>query len=417
MKIRYHRCAGMDVHEKSVFVCVRLVEGKKEEILEATFGTFTEDLEELKAWLLRHRVKRVAMESRGVYWRPVRNVREQPPGKLELLLLNPQHVKALPGHKTDRVDARRISELLQHGLVRPSFVPPVEIRELRDLVRRRVHVQQDRNRTINRIHRLLETANIKLSSVLSRLTSGTGRKILEGLATTTLRHPESLAILARHKRLQPKQEQLRKALRCHPTDHFRYLLGELLHELDRLEQKLGELELKIGARMKPYQDIIQRLCQVPGIQQIAAWTLISEIGTDMTRFATANHLASWAGLCPGNSESAGKRHSGRTNKGNAYLRRMLTQCAWAAVRKPGFLSAFFHRISHRTGNKKAAIALAHRLLVIAFHLIRDGSHYHEAGQDFYDKLNPSRTLNRLVQRIQRLGFSVALEQKNLPAPG
>jgi len=404
----------LDVHEKSVFVCARIVENKKVEVLEATFATFTEDLEELKAWLKRHRIKRVAMESTGVYWRPVWNVLEQTQGKLELLLLNPQHVKALPGHKTDRVDAARIAELLQYGLVRASFVPPVDIRELRDLVRRRVHIQQDRNRIINRIHRLLETANIKLSSVLSNLTGVTGRKLLEGLATTTLIRPESLVLLANHKKLRPKQDLLRKALRCYPTDHFRFLLSELLEELNRLDGKLLLLEVRIEQYMRPHRDVIERLKEIPGVDRITAWTLISEIGLDMTRFPTSGNLASWAGLCPGNSESAVKRHSGRTNKGNRYLRRALTQSAWAAVRstkKPTFLTAVFRRITRRAGLKKAAIAVAHRILILAYCIIRDGSRYRELGADYFDRLNPARTLNHLIHRIENLGFSIDRTKK------
>jgi transposase len=417
LKTIYRRCAGLDVHEESVFVCARIVQGKKVEVLEATFATFTEDLEALKAWLVRNRIKRVARESTGVYWRPVWNVLEQGPQKLELLLLNPKHVKALPGHKTDRVDAARIAELLQYGLVRASFVPPVDIRELRDLVRRRVHAQRDRTRTINRIHRLLETANIKLSCVLSNLTEGTGRSLLDGLATVTLIRPESLAILVKHKRLQPKLDLIRKALRCHPTDHFRFLLSELLEELDRLQGKVLLLDTRIEERLRPHKDLIERLDEIPGVDRITAWTIISEIGLDMSRFPTAGHLASWAGLCPGNSESAGKRHSGRTNKGNRYLRRGLTQSAWAvfkASRKRTFLTALFHRIAGRAGRKKANIAVAHRILTLAYCIIRDGSRYREIGQDYFDRINPARTLKKLIQRIDRLGYSVALGPKIIP---
>lgn len=420
MKVIYRRCAGLDVHEKSVFVCARIMQGKSVEIIEATFPTFTEDLEELKAWLIRHRIKRVAMESTGVYWRPVWNVLEQPPGKLDLVLLNPQHVKALPGHKTDRVDAARIAELLQYGLLRASFVPPPEIRELRDLLRRRVHVQQDRNRVSNRIHRLLETANIKVSSVLGKVTSKTFRSILEGLATTTLIRPESLALLATHKRVRPKQELLRKALRgCRLSEHFRFLLGELLEELDRLTAKMALLEQRISERMQPHAELVDRLCEVPGVDRITAWTLIAEIGTDMSRFPTGGHLASWCGLCPGNNASAGKRHSGRTGKGNRYIRRVLVQAAWAAARinrRRTFFTTLFFRVSSRAGMKKAAIAVAHRILTLAYVMIRDGSRYREQGADYFDRLNPERTKNRLLARLQHLGFDVDLKPRIVPHP-
>lgn len=414
MKIIYRRCAGLDVHEKNVFVCARIVNGKSVEVLEATFPTFTEDLEELKAWLIRHRIKRVAMESTGVYWRPVWNILEQG-GKLELLLLNPQHVKALPGHKTDRVDAARIAELLQYGLVRPSFVPPMEIRELRDLLRRRVHISQDRNRVSNRIHRLLETANIKLSSVLGKVTTKTFRSILEGLVTAESIHPEALAILATHKRVRPKQEQIRKALRgCRLTEHCRFLLQELLEELDRLTAKMTTLEQRIATRMEPHAELVGRLCEIPGVDRITAWTLIAEVGTDMTRFPSAGHLASWCGLCPGNHASAGKRHSGHTGKGNRYIRRVLIQAAWAAARisrRRTFFTTLFHRIRSRAGLKKAAVAVAHRILTLAYCMIRDGSSYREQGADYFDRLHPERTKNKLIQRLDRLGFAVQITPK------
>jgi transposase len=418
MKVIYRRCAGLDVHEKSVSVCARIVQGKQVEILEATFPTFTEDLEELKAWLTRHHVKRVAMESTGVYWRPVWNVLERGPRKLDLLLLNPQHVKALPGHKTDRVDAARISELLQYGLLRASFVPPPEIRELRDLLRRRVHMVRDRNRISNRIHRLLEGANIKVSSVLTKVTTKTFHGILEGLATARSIKPEALAMLATSKRVRAKQEQLRKALRgCQLTDHFRFLLSELLEELDRLTAKLGMLEDRVREQIEPYADLVNRLCEIPGMGYLTAWTLIAEIGADMSRFPSAGHLASWCGLCPGNSESAGKRHSGRTGKGNRYVRRALVEAAWAAARitsKRTFFTTLFFRVSRRAGLKKAAIAVAHRLLQVIYHIIRDGSRYREQGADYFDRIHPERTKMRLLARLEGLGYNVEITPKIPP---
>jgi transposase len=417
LKIIYRRCAGLDVHEKNVFVCARILRGKELEVIEATFSTFTEDLEELRAWLIRNRIQRVAMESTGVYWRPVWNILEQPSAKLDLILLNPQHVKALPGHKTDRVDAARIAELAQYDLVRASFVPPMEIRELRDLVRRRVHLTQDRNRVSNRIHRLLELQNIKLSSVLGKVTGATSRSILHALATAETMKPEAFALLATHKRVRAKREQLAKALRSHLTDHFRFLLQELLEELDRLTGKIKLLEARITERMQPHQELIQRLCQIPGIDSITAWTLVSEIGVDMGRFPGSGHLASWCGLCPGNAASAGKRHSGRTSKGNRYIRRALVQAAWAAARinrKRNFFTTFFYRISSRAGMKKAALAVAHRMLTIVYSMIRDGSSYRENGADYFDRLHPERTKNKLTARLERLGFLVHLEQKLSP---
>jgi transposase len=414
MQILYRRCAGLDVHEKSVSACIRVVKGRQVETVEATFPTFTEDLEQLRDWLVRNRIQRVAMESTGVYWRPVWNILERSRVKLDLLLLNPQHVKALPGHKTDRVDAARIAELTQYGLVRASFVPPQEIRELRDLVRRRVHLQQDRSRVSSRIHRLLELQNIKISSVLKKMTSATARSILEGLATATTIKPEALALLATHKRVRDKREQLKKALRCHLTDHFRFLLRELLEELDRLTAKMKLMEERIAGRMIPYGDLIARLCEIPGVETLTAWTLIAEIGVDMSRFPTGGHLASWSALCPGNAESGGKRHSGRTGKGNRYVRRALLQAAWAAARitrKRTFFTTFFYRVSRKAGMKKAAVAVAHKILHLAYVMIRDGSTYHEQGADYYDRIHPERTATSLIRRIEKLGFNVQITPK------
>jgi transposase len=417
MQIIYRRCAGLDIHEKSVSACIRIVKGKQVETMEATFPTFTEDLEQLRDWLVRNRIQRVAMESTGVYWRPVWNILERKPAKLDLLLLNPQHVKALPGHKTDRVDAARIAELTQYGLVRPSFVPPEEIRELRDLVRRRVHLQQDRSRISSRIHRLLELQNIKLSSVLTKMTTKTARSILEGLATSQWIKPESLALLATHKRVRGKRDLLRKALRCHLTDHFRFLLRELLEELDRLTAKMKLMEERIAERMKPYGELIDRLCEIPGVERLTAWALIAEVGVDMSRFPAAGHLASWCGLCPGNAESAGKRHSGRTSKGNRYVRRALLQAAWAAARitrRRTFFTTFFFRVSRKAGMKKAAVAVAHKILALAYIMIRDGTRYREQGADYFDRVHPERTKNRLTQRLESLGFEVQLTPKSIP---
>ena len=417
MKVIYRRCAGLDVQEKSVSVCVRIVRGKQVEKIEATFPTFSQDLDQLRAWLVRQRIGRVAMESTGVYWQPVWNILERSPS-LQLLLLNPQHVKALPGHKTDRVDAARIAELLPYGRLRASFVPPPEIRQLRDLVRRRTHMVADRNRISNRIHRLLEGANVKLSSVLGKVTGTTFRSILEGLASSDFIRPEALALLATHKRVRGKRPLIEKALRgCQRTDHFRFLLRELLDELDRLTGKLQAWEQRIDQYMQPHAQTIARLCEIPGVNRITAWTLIAEIGVDMSQFATAAHLASWAGLCPGNAESAGKRHSGRTGKGNSYLRRALVEAAWAAARitrRRTFFTTLFFRISRRAGMKKATIAVAHRILQVAYTMLRDGSRYREQGPDYFDRLHPDRTRNRLVARLQSLGFDVQLLPKTVP---
>jgi hypothetical protein len=281
-------------------------------------------------------------------------------------------------------------------------------------------LQQDRSRVSSRVHRLLELQNIKLSSVLTKMTTQTARAILEGLATSKWIKPESLALLATHKRVKPKQEQLRKALRgCKLTDHFQFLLRELLEELDRLTAKMKLLEERIADRMAPYAALIDRLCEIPGVDKMTAWTLIAEIGVDMSRFPSARHLASWCGLCPGNAESGGKRHSGRTSKGNRYIRRALLQAAWAAARitrRRTFFTTFFFRVSRKAGMKKAAVAVAHKILCLAYVMIRDGSTYREQGPDYFDRIHPERTKHNLVARLAKLGFLVSLEPTISPHP-
>lgn len=315
---------------------------------------------------------------------------------LALVLVNPQHIKALPGRKTDQQDAERIATYLQEGLLRGSFVPPQPVRELRELTRRRTHLQGDRNRVINRIGRLLETANIKLGSVLSNIVGQSGRAILN----------------VKHSR-----EEFELALEGRYSDHLRWLLGQLIEELDHVDRRVALVDLRIGQLTQPHTDLIARLCTLPGVDIITAHVILAEIGADMSRFPDARHLASWAGLCPGNSESAGKRFSGRTRKGDRYLRRVLIQNAWAVAHmKDCALTALFHRIAARAGMKKAAVAVAHRILMLAYYIIRDGSIYREAGGDVYDRRNPERTAKRLARRLQRIGYEVTLAPAPRPTP-
>jgi transposase len=295
-----------------IFPGVRIGKGKKAQMLTTVFGTCTADLERLREFLRVNKVRRVVMESTGVYWMPVRNVLEHGDWKFDLVLVNPQHVRALQGEKTDDKDCRRLAELGQHDLLRGSFLPPVEIRELRDLTRRRSHMQGDRNRVINRIGRLLETANFKLGSVASNIVGKTGWLILNAIARGET-DPEQLAARAQGS-LQLKKAELAEALRGYSSEHFRWLLKQLIEELSRLDTKLNEIDSRLRKQMHPYQDLVRRLCTIPGVQEITAWTVIAELGTDMSQFATAAHAASWAGLCPGNCESAGKRQSWHTRK-------------------------------------------------------------------------------------------------------
>jgi transposase len=387
----YRRCAGMDVHQKSISVCARVRIARDRFGTEtAVFGTFTQDLEKMARWLRERRIRHVAMESTGVYWKPVWNVLEASKSKFELVLVNPQHIKALPGRKTDQQDAERIATYLQEGLSRGSFVPPQPVRELRELTRRRTHLQSDRNRIINRIIRLLETAHIKLSSVLSDVVGKTGRTILNAIAAGETAAGDLATYTS--SRVKRSREEFELALEGRYSDHLRWLPGQLLEELDHVDRRVALVDLRIGQLTQPHTDLVARFCTLPGVDIITAHIILAEIGTDMSRFADARHLASWAGLCPGNSESAGKRLSGRTRKGDRYLRRVLIQNAWAVAHmKDCALTALFHRIAARAGTKKAAVAVAHRILMLAYYIIRDGSIYQEAGGDVYDRRNPERT--------------------------
>jgi len=415
MRLVYRRCAGLDVHKDSVSACIRRrVKGSKEtEIEEEVFSTCTQDLKRLRKWLRERKVKQVAMESTGVYWIPVWNILEG--GALELILVNPATVHALQGKKTDRIDARRIAEYLQYGLLAGSFVPPKPVRQLRELTRMRVHVQQDRSRVISRIGRLLETVNIKLASVASDIVGKSGRAILRALATGQDR-PELLADRAVGS-LRSKIPALILALEGRPDEHFRWMLSGLLDKLESLDKEVNRLDVEMRQRLAQDEDLLDRLATVPGVDRVVAQAVIAEVG-DLSAFPDPAHLASWAGLCPGNAESAGKRFSGRTRKGNRYLRRILTQSAWAASRKKdSFLQAFYFRIAHRRGDRKALIAVAHRILTIMWKIIREGDVYRERGGNFFDRVNPVQTARRLTRRLEQIGYSVALAARPItPVP-
>jgi transposase len=418
MRSLYRRCAGLDIHQKSVSVCIRMrARGSpKTDIEEGVFGTFTQNLEQLADWLKEHKVRQIAMESTGVYWRPVWNILEQPKYGFQLMLVNPATVRALHGRKTDRIDARRVAEYLQYGLLRGSFIPPRPVRHLRELTRMRVHIQQDRNRVINRIGRLLETANIKLGSVASNIVGKSRRAMLSLLADGVAR-PERLADAALGQ-LRNKMPDLLLALDGRTDEHFRWMLSRLLRKLNGLDAELADLDGRLSEGMSGHADLMARLCGIPGIDRITAQVLIAELGTDMNQFPTGSNAASWAGLCPGNTESAGKRFSGKTRKGDRYLRRILVQSAWAAARtRDCFFAALFYRIAQRRGMKKAAVAVAHRLLKVVYVLIATGDVYRERGGDYFDRRNPARTAKRLTQRLEQIGFQVTLTRRPLdPVP-
>ena len=386
MSLLYRRCAGLDVHKKSISV-----------------------------WLKTRKVRHVAMESTGVYWQPVWNVLEATKWKFDLLLVNPQLVRALPGKKTDREDSARIAGYLQQGLLRGSFVPPKPTRELRELTRRRAHLQGDRNRVINRMGRLLETANLKLGSVISNIVGQSGKAILQAISRGE-KDPKALAQLTTG-RLKCSQQDLEGALEGRYDQHLQWCMRELLEDLDALDRRVAAVELRIGQLTKDQREVIARLCTLPGVDVTTAHTILAEIGTDMSQFPDARHLASWAGLCPGNSESAGKRFSGRTRKGDRYLRRILVQNAWAVAHMDNCaLTALFYRVAAHQGMKTAAVAVAHRILMLAYYIIRDGTEYHEAGGDYYDRKNPTKTAKRLTRRLERLGFAVTVKPRTEEPP-
>lgn len=410
MNVLYSRCAGLDVHKKSISACIRIGQGQK--VIQETerFGTFTAELERLRDWLRERRVTQVAMESTGVFWIPVWNVLEQCGSDFALTLINPQHVHALPGRKTDRKDGQRIAELLQYGLLKASFIPPSPIRELRDLSRRRAHLQGERNRVINRIRRLLETANIKLGSVVSDITGKTARLISTEICRGNCK-PEPLAQLARGS-LRNKKVELTASLRGFYSEHFRWLLREAMQDLAHLDCKQQPLDHQLARRLMPHADVIRRLCTIPGVDFTTAAVIIAEIGLDMSRFPDPAHLVSWAGVCPGNNESAGKRFSGGMRKGNRYLRRVLTQSAWSITHKKDcFLTSLFWRVTARGGRSKAAMAVAHRLLTIAWHIIQEGTVYQELGGSHHDRLHPEKSARRLMRRLEQIGFEVSVKPK------
>jgi transposase len=408
MQILVSRACGIDVHKDMLAVCVLIYrEGKEPEARYKEFVTHQKALTALGNWLSAQKVTHVAMESTGVYWKPVWYALE---GGFQLLLANPFQVKALPGKKTDKRDSHWLAELLAHGLIAGSFVPPEQTRALRDLTRYRVKLSEEMNRIQNRIHKVLEDASIKLDTVVSHILGGTGRSVIEGIMEGK-ESPRQLAERAQGS-LRGKRAQLELALHGRVSEHHRFLLKELLEDLRFVEAKILRLDQTLSGSVD--WELVTRLCTIPGVDVITAWTLLAELGSDMRVFANSKKVASWAGLCPGNKESGGKRLSGRTRKGNRWLRRGLCQAAWGASRKQDcFLNAFFQRHKAKHGAQKAIIATAHRILVIAYCILRDGTTYQERGGDFYDQLNAARTRQRLIERLRRLGVAVTIAA---PAP-
>jgi transposase len=403
------RCAGLDVHKASVVACVRVID-ENGELLTFTqsFGTTTSDLLKLNDWLASYGVTLVGMESTGVYWKPVYTLLE---AEFECWLLNAQDLRTVPGRKTDVADAAWIAQLVAHGLVRPSFIPPKEIRELRELTRYRKTVIQERSREAQRLHKTLEGAGIKLSSVASDILGVSGRQMLQGLIAGT-HDPDVLAELARGQ-LRKKLPALRKALTGWFSPTHRILVAELLAHLEFLDESIERLSTDIATMIAPFAQAIDHLDTIPGVNRRTAEVILSEIGGDMSRFSSAGHLASWAGMCPGNNESANKRFSGKTRKGSKWLRTALVEVAQAAARTKGtYLAAQYARIKGRHGHSKAIVAVAHSILVIAYHIMQRQQPYRELGGDYFiERQQKDAYQRRLVKQLERMGYDVTLETK------
>jgi transposase len=403
------RCAGLDVHKASVVACVRVIDDNGELLsFTQSFGTTTGDLLKLNDWLMSYAVTLVGMESTGVYWKPVYTLLET---EFECWLLNAQHLHNVPGRKTDVADAAWIAQLVAHGLVRPSFVPPKEIRELREVTRYRKSVIQDRSREAQRLHKTLESAGIKLANVATDILGVSGRDMLQGLIAGT-HDPDVLAELARG-RLRKKLPELRKALSGWFSPTHRVLVGELLAHLEYLDESIERLSNDITTMIAPFVPAIDLLDTVPGVNRRTAEVLLAEIGPDMTRFPSPGNLASWAGLCPGNNESAGKRFSGKTRKGSKWLRAALIESAQAAARTKGtYLASQYARIKGRHGHNKAIVAVAHSILVIAYHILQRREPYNELGGDYFvERQQKDAYQRRLVKQLERMGYAVSLTER------
>jgi transposase len=406
MEVVHSRCCGLDVHKKSISACVMIREHGKIEKLERRFGTFTQELEDLAGWLTEHQVTHVVMEATGVYWKPVWNVLE---GCFDLMLVNPQHVKALTGKKCDRRDASHLTDLLQHGLLQGSFIPSAEIRHLRDLTRNRARTVQEASRIKSRIQKVLEEANVKLGSVATDVLGVSGRLMLKGLIAGKQDAAE-LADLAVGV-LRKKHNQLVQALSGRVDAHHRLMLDKLLRALKTREAEIAEDETDIRRQIEPFRKAVLAWTQVPGIDEITAWSLVAEMGPDMGPFETAEQAASWSCVCPGNHESAGKQRDGRTRKGNPWLRSAICEAAWGASRtKKSYFHAQYARLCARRGPQRALMAVAHSMIVVGFYLIKYDKQYKDLGADFFDRRNREHAARRAVKRLTALGYKVHLEQ-------
>jgi transposase len=406
MDVVYERCCGLDVHKKTVVACL-VTPGANDQPVKTvrTFGAVTEELLALAQWLQEAGCTHVAMESTGVYWKPVWNLLEE---RFTLLLVNARHVKAVPGRKTDVKDAEWLADLLRHGLLRSSFVPDRPQRELQELTRYRTSLVQERTAEVNRLQKTLEGANIKLGNVATDIMGVSGRRMLRALIDGPT-DAAAVAELAQGK-LRNKRPALAAALRGQIGPHQRFLLAQQLTHIEHLDAAIAAVSTEIEVRLRPFAAEQERLETMPGVGVRTAQVLLAEIGPDMSRFPSAGHLASWAGMCPGNDESAGKRRSGQTRKGSPWLRSALIEAAHAAARTKGtYLAAQYRRLAARRGAKKGAVAVGHSILVSAYHLLRDGVAYQDLGGNYFDERDRLTVERRLIRRLEALGHKVILE--------
>jgi transposase len=408
MQVVAERCCGLDVHQGSVVACLLVGESGKAVRKEVRkFSTFKSDLLELKSWLLEQRCTHVAMESTGVYWQPVHAVLD---GVFDVIVGNAQHMKTVPGRKTDVKDSEWIASLLRHGLIAKSFVPPKPIRELRDILRYRRKLLESRSGERNRLLKLIESANVKLASVATDVFGVSGMRMLKAILAGDS-SPDQMAELAKG-RLRNKRSELRLALDGNIEEHHRFLLRFQLRRLEQLDEDVVQIDARLDSLLKAYAAQVDLLVTIPGVDRITAATIIAELGVDMRVFVDAEHAASWAGVCPGNNESAGRQHNGQVRKGNVQLKTALVQAANAAGRAKGtYLHNKFHRLKARRGYKRATMAIAHKILVSAYHMLAIGEAYRDLGDDYLDRLSKQRTTTNLVRRLERLGYKVNLEDQ------
>jgi transposase len=406
MEVQHARCAGLDVHRDTVVACVRIAEGKHVTEECKTFATTTSELERLRDWLLEHGVTHVVMEATGVYWKPVWVVLE---GGLELVLANAAHVKNVPGRKTDINDATWLASLLAHGLVRGSFVPDTHIQQLRGLTRTRKQLVREKVQHVQRIEKTLQEANIKISSAVTDIMGQSGRAILEALIAGET-NPDKLVALCNY-RVKASPQKLREALRGRVAPHHRFLLRLHFEQIRSLEAAIAEIDREVGEAAAPFQVQLELLKTIPGVSDTVAEVILSELGPDMWRFPTAGHLLSWAGLCPRNDESAGKRRSTRLRHGAPWLKTQLVQSAWSAARtKRTYLRAQFTRLKARRGPKKAIMAVAASILTAVYYMLRDGVAYQDLGPDYFDRLDAGKLTKRLLRKLEDLGYDVTLKK-------